>query len=176
MKYLFHIIFCISLSLNIAFTQNEVTVDPLVVYRNEKTNTCGYKNLNGELVIPDKYAFCYTDTLHNYATVLDSLQGWIAIDKNDFPLYQIFVYDNGPDYESEGLFRIVIDELIGYADYKTGMVVIPPQFRCAYPFEGESAKVAVNCTKIPSEDHFIWQSDYWYFINKQGKRIINSRK
>lgn len=164
------------LAFNTVLAQNTVNNEPLFVSRNEQTNTCGYKNQNGELVIPEKYIICYTDTLHNYATVLDSLQGWIAIDKNDFPLYQIFVYDNGPDYPSEGLFRIIIDELIGYADYKTGMVVIPPQFRCAYPFKGESAKVAVNCTKIPSEDHFIWQSNYWYFINKQGKRIINSRK
>lgn len=164
------------LNLNSVFAQNISNDEPLIVFRNDETNTCGYKNLNGDLVIPDKYSFCYTDTLHNYAAVADPQKGWIAIDKNDFPLYQIFVYDNGPDYESEGLFRIIIDELIGYADFQTGKIIIAPQYRCAYPFEGSSAKVAVNCRKIPSGEYTTWQSDYWYFINKEGKRIVNTRK
>lgn len=175
MKSLFLTLFSISFLFNTVYSQNAVNVDPLIVFRNEQTNTCGYKNLKGELVIPNKYTFCYTDTLHNYAAVLDSVVGWIAIDKNDFQLYQIFMYDNGPDYPSEGLFRIVIDELIGYADAETGKVVIAPQYRCAYPFENGTAKVAVNCRKIQDEDYYKWESQYWYHINTNGKRIVMSK-
>lgn len=55
--------------------------------------------------------------------------------------YQAFQYDNGDDYVSEGLYRIVDSKgRIGYAD-ETGRTVIRPRFAFGYPFEGGRAKV-----------------------------------
>lgn len=55
--------------------------------------------------------------------------------------YEAFQYDNGDDYVSEGLYRIVDRKgRIGYAD-ETGKTVIRPRFAFGYPFEGGKAKV-----------------------------------
>lgn len=55
--------------------------------------------------------------------------------------YAAFQYDNGDDYVSEGLYRIVDRKgRIGYAD-ETGKTVIRPRFAFGYPFEGGKAKV-----------------------------------
>ena len=53
--------------------------------------------------------------------------------------YAAFQYDNGDDYVSEGLYRIVDQKgRIGYAD-ETGKTVIRPRFAFGYPFwQGES--------------------------------------
>lgn len=49
--------------------------------------------------------------------------------------------DNGPDYVKEGLFRIMDEKgLMGFAD-SSGHIIITPQFKFAYPFEGGKAKV-----------------------------------
>ena len=52
--------------------------------------------------------------------------------------YAAFQYDNGDDYVSEGLYRIVDRKgRIGYAD-ETGKTVIRPRFAFGYPFEGKA--------------------------------------
>ena len=68
--------------------------------------------------------------------------------------YAAFQYDNGDDYVSEGLYRIVDRKgRIGYAD-ETGKTVIRPRFGSG----GE---------------HWYWESDDWYYIDKQGNRCEN---
>ena len=59
--------------------------------------------------------------------------------------HKVFRFDNGPDYTSDGLFRILVENKIGYADSATGKIVINPQFECAWPFEHGVAKVSVDC-------------------------------
>lgn len=55
--------------------------------------------------------------------------------------YAAFQYDNGNDYVSEGLYRIVDRKgRIGYAD-ESGRTVIKTRFAFGYPFEGVKAKV-----------------------------------
>ena len=44
---------------------------------------------------------------------------WVIMDSKKKVLYEIFPYDNGPDYPSEGLFRIVQNGKIGYAHENT---------------------------------------------------------
>lgn len=92
-----------------------------------------------------------------------------AIDRNENVLCNIFWYDNGPDYVSEGLFRIVVEEKIGYADATTGEIIIEPQFSCAYPFENGVAKVTYDCTTVQMDEHTIWNSNNWFFIDKFSK-------
>ena len=91
---------------------------------------------------------------------------WVLIDQQKKVCYEVFPYDNGPDYPSEGLYRVIKDGKIGYADQTTNVVVIPPQYDCAFPFENGKAKVSNDCKSTQEGEHSIWTSDVWEFINK----------
>jgi len=58
---------------------------------------------------------------------------------------KLFIIDNVPDALSEGLFRIIRNNQIGYADAVTGEIVIKPRFACAFPLENGTAKVSDSC-------------------------------
>ena len=107
------------------------------------------------------------------ATTLEKYQladgKWVIRDSNKKVLYDIFPYDNGPDYTSDGLFRIVKDGKIGYADEHSYAIVIPPQFDCAFPFENGKAKVSNKCQTVKDGEHSIWESDAWQYLDKKGK-------
>jgi hypothetical protein len=137
-------------------------------------NECGYKDQNGTIIIPQgKYEFCFTDTFKTYAIVLKPNIGFVAINRQEKVLYNVFSFDNGPDYSSEGLFRIIEKNKIGFADAATGEVLIKPQFDCAFPFEERKAKVSKNCKIQVQGEHSEWQSDNWFYIDKTGKKVIN---
>ncbi|MEO9143999.1 MAG: WG repeat-containing protein [Ginsengibacter sp.] len=144
----------------------------LVSFTNPATDECGYKNQNGDIVIPPgKYSFCFTDTFRTFAIVAKLHFGFAAIDRHENILYEVFPYDNGPDYASDGLFRILETNKIGYADEVTGKVVIKPQFDCAFPFENDVAKVGFNCRTHSVGENYFWTSDNWFFIDKKGKKV-----
>lgn len=131
----------------------------------------GYINSQGDTVIPmGKYDYCFTDTLKTFAIVMKKNGKPVAIDKNDNELYEVFWFDNGPDYISDGLFRILINGKIGYANTE-GKIIIKPQYDCAYPFEEGKALVSLKCQTIQDREHFIWKSDNWFHINKKGRVI-----
>lgn len=115
---------------------------------------------------------CFTDTFNTYAIVLKPSIGFVAIDRKENVLYTVYSVDNGPDYISEGLFRIIENDLIGYADSATGNILIKPQFKCAFPFEGGKAKVSNECVTKTEGEHAIWESSAWVFIDKKGK-VLN---
>lgn len=131
----------------------------------------GYINTRGDTVIAlGKYLYCYSDTLKNYAIVMKNNGDIIAIDRNDNELFKVYKYDNGPDYISEGLFRIIVNGKIGYAD-TTGKIIIEPQFDCAYPFKDGKAKVSLDCMTIENGEHHQWQSSKWFYIDRKGNTI-----
>ena len=89
--------------------------------------------------------------------------------------YGAFQYDNGDDYVSEGLYRIVDRKgHIGYAD-ENGQTVIKPRFAFGYPFEGGKAKVTDTGERkeVSGSDgeYWYWESEEWYYIDKSGNRI-----
>jgi len=136
------------------------------------SGTCGYADLNGNMVIPlGKYSICFTDTFRTYAIVTLPEIGFGAIDREENVLYKIFPYDNGPDYISDGLFRILENSKIGFAESTTGKVVIKPQFDCARPFENGVAMVSNNCKTVSEGEHSSWSGDNWYYVDKTGKRV-----
>lgn len=58
--------------------------------------------------------------------------------------YRTFQYDNGDDYVSEGLYRIVDRKgRIGYAD-KTGKTIIRPRFAFGYPLRVARRKLLIQ--------------------------------
>ncbi len=86
--------------------------------------------------------------------------------------YRPFWFDNGPDYPSEGLYRIVdAEQHIGYADAETHRVVIEPRYSCAYPFEGGKAKVSSQCQHKKDGEHILWHSDNWHYIDPKGDTV-----
>jgi hypothetical protein len=136
----------------------------------------GYVNSKGVYIIPlGKYAMCYTDTFKNYAIVLKDKTGFVAIDRNERALYVIFPFDNGPDYLSNGLYRIIKNGKIGYADANFS-IKIKPQYGCAFPFRNGVAKVSYDCKTISDKsisEYHTWVSDKWFYVNKHGVAIKN---
>ena len=155
-----------------AFGQSK-SKDYLLPFIDKTKNKCGYINQNGDTVIrADNYRFCFTDTFKTYAIVLDSNSHFVGIDRRQNILYTVFPFDNGPDYAVDGLFRIIINNKIGYADDLSGKVIIKPQFDCADPFENGIAGVGMDCTKYFNDpEHWTWTSKNWFYIDKKGRKI-----
>jgi hypothetical protein len=150
---------------------NRNSNDYLIRANDSITDGYGYLNAKGDTIIPfGKYLMCFTDTFKTFALVTEPKMGFVAIDRHEKVLFKVFSFDNGPDYPSEGYFRIVDSNKIGYAD-TAGKVAIPPQFACAFPFENGIAKVSNNCTVSTDGEHSSWQSNSWYYIDKSGKRV-----
>ncbi|OWY23051.1 hypothetical protein B6N25_05630 [Sphingobacteriales bacterium TSM_CSS] len=139
--------------------------------KNDSANSIIYLNARGDTMIAaGKYTAAFTDTFRNFAIVYRPERGFIAINKKEQVLFEVFAYDNGPDYPQNGLFRIVRNGKIGYANLR-GQEVIPPQYACAYPFTDGMAKVSLQCTQQPNGEHTEWQSNSWFYIDTKGKKI-----
>ncbi|MCX6284031.1 MAG: WG repeat-containing protein [Bacteroidetes bacterium] len=137
----------------------------------------GYKNQMGEVLIsPGKYPMVFTDTFRIYAIVVNPEIGFVAINRQEQVLYEVFPYDNGPDYISDGLFRIRVNGKIGYADSMTGEIVIKPQFDCAWPFKNGVAEVSADCKTLIIGKHSAWTSENWFHIDRMGYKIVTSVK
>lgn len=143
--------------------------------------TCGYVNRQGDTVIvPGTYAgimggdFVYFVPVFLKSTAENnslSMQGPYAVDRDGKILFKMYWFDNGPDYFSDGLVRIVENDLIGYAD-ETGKIVISPQYGCAYPFENGRAQVGYDCDQVWMDDeHWSWATEQWLTIDKQGRVV-----
>jgi hypothetical protein len=171
------IIFCLFAGLILAACSNSKLKDEyLISFTDEKTEMSGYKNLAGDIIIPlGKYDMCISDTFKTYAIVLKDNSKFLAIDRDEKVLYEVFNYDNGPDYISEGMFRIKKGEKIGFADAKTGKIVIEPIYMCAFPFEEGIAKVTENCKMIQEGEYTSCESEEWVFIDKTGKIISKAK-
>lgn len=87
--------------------------------------------------------------------------------------YAVYQYDNGDDYFSEGLQRIVDkDGKIGFRD-SIGKIVIPPRYAFAFPFKEGYAKVTDTGHREAVDkrgEYHQWISDSWYYIDKAGTK------
>ncbi len=143
----------------------------LILKRDSVTSLYAYYDDNGHKILGDYYA-AYTDTITEYGIVADP--DFVLIDKTGKHIFKIFTFDNGPDYTSEGIYRIVDDGKIGYVDSLTSKVIIRPKFDCAYPFENGKAKVSLKGKKVkafPEDEHWTWESDEWFYVDKTGKIV-----
>lgn len=140
----------------------------------EYGDSCGYADTSGKMQVPlKKYAICFTDTFRRMAIVYDQKQGCIAINRNQEKLFNVFWFDNGPDYVNEGLFRITENGKIGFAD-EQGNVVLPPKYDFAYPFNEGLAAFNIGCTfqEDPEGEHTSIVGGKYGFIDKTGKEVI----
>jgi hypothetical protein len=146
--------------------------DYLLAFNDPLKNESGFIQKDGDTVISgEKYLFCFTDTFRNFAVVNKKNIGFVAINRNEQVLYQIFNYDNGPDQAENGLFRIIKNNKIGFVSQITGEIKINPQFGCAFPFGDGKAKVSTNCEIKTKNEHTIWLSNDWFYINKEGFKL-----
>ncbi|HAD12946.1 MAG TPA: hypothetical protein DCF33_10985 [Saprospirales bacterium] len=93
---------------------------------------------------------------------------WVITNRQKKTLYEVFFFDNGPDYPSEGLIRIVKNGKIGYANAKTYELVVPPVFDCAFPFENGKGRVSSQCITVQHGEHNVWESESWLLVDKKG--------
>jgi hypothetical protein len=149
--------------------------DFLILKTNNK-DQYGYVDSKGAIIIPfGKYPMCFTDTFRSFAIVEKPKSGFVVIDRNEKVKYNVFIFDNGPDYLKDGLFRIVENGKIGYAGSDFS-IKIKPQYGCAFPFENGIAKVSYDCkteTDPQTHEYHIWVSKNWFYINKQGNKVKN---
>lgn len=97
--------------------------------------------------------------------------GFAAIDSDGAFLFEVFTYDNGPDYPSDGLIRIQENGEIGYANLD-GKIVIPPSFEGAYPFNNGVAFICEGGILVREGDYNAWEKARWGAIDKKGNVIV----
>jgi len=124
-----------------------------------------------------------TDTLEYYANVIehpnDSIYGrQIAINRNQNILFDVVMFDNGPEPFVEGLTRVLRNGKMGFAN-KFGQVVIP----CKYDFVKWLLKnncdidhnlVKKNDSIIASFDIKTILESYWNSMNETDLRKMTS--
>ena len=136
----------------------------------------GYVNEKGDTVIPlDRY-LCYSDIFEYYAIVFDIENNkLIGIDKTQKKLFDaVFTTEMEPMPETDGRLLIVSSDKYGYANHK-GEIVIQPKYTCAESFQKGKARVSNQCR--PSKDeHYTWESDHWFYLDKCGNEVSINNK
>ena len=136
--------------------------------------TLGYVDSSGKVVIPaGKYPYIFTAEFDKIAFVLlKDRKGVYAIDRNEKILFQVCSYEIGPDIVSNGLFRIIENGKIGFANMN-GEIVIKPRFQFVYPFqENGFAIFCENGTWSMLDKYSPVIKGKWGVINRQGVVVI----
>lgn len=158
-------------------TDSDTTVSTVIaaynyltcIYDNEERP--GFVDENNDTLIPyGKYEVSFSELITDIGFVSDTSGKILCIDTEGRELFEVYNFDNGPDYIEEGLFRIVKDGKIGYSN-ELGEIVIEPLYECAHPFEDGKAKVSLNCIETIEFEMKRWESDTWYYIDKTGQKV-----
>ena len=132
---------------------------PLIAFEDSTTQLYGFKDAQKNTIIKPQFAMAFTDQFSTFGYIAHTNGKLYAINTKGELMYEVYNYDNGPDYPSDGLFRIIHNQKFGYADQLTGQIVLQPQYTIAYPFENG---LAVVCDSENMEEA--------YRINKKGQR------
>lgn len=158
-----------------------ITTDKLKAVTDEEYLQYGarvaFVNKRNDTIIPfGKYAYYGTDTLEFYANVIehpnDSTYGRaVAIDREQHILFDIVIFDNGPEPFNEGVTRVLRNGKMGYAN-KFGQIVIPCKYDYAKWFKNGKAEVTYNAREFYDlDEHKQVESNEWFKIDKSGKTI-----
>ena len=126
----------------------------------------GYKDSFGKIVINAKFSSAYPDTLYSMAIVLKNGE-WIGIDSNEKIILKPFIYDNGPDYIKEGLFRYVENKKIGFANIE-GKKIIKAKYDFATPFENGLSEYTLG-----GEKEYEKGGEYWWWTDGYENGFVN---
>lgn len=148
--------------------------DTLFAGTDEYGSSFAFLNKKGDTIIPEgTFENCFSSIFTTFAYVSDKRfkdMGMVAVNRNKEVIFEAYIFDNGPDYINEGLFRMVRNGKIGFAD-ESGNVIIAAKYSCAYPFENGKAKVALECETIRDGEHTSWESDQWFYIDRTDKKV-----
>jgi hypothetical protein len=137
----------------------------------EFLNTISVSLPEDTIMLFENFSSNLSDSSKISTIVFKQGQGFLALDRDDKVLFTIFPFDNGPDYPSEGLFRIIENNKIGFAN-ELGEIVIKPRFSAALPFHGGLAAYCDSCIVVTMGEHKSWQNGKWGFINTLGEIVI----
>lgn len=134
----------------------------------------GFVDSNGKIVIEaGKYTNIFTSEFDKIAFVaIKGKQGVYAIDRNEKVLFQVCNYEGLPDRVSNGLFRITMNDKVGFANMD-GQVVIKPQFQFVYPFMNNGFAIfCKNGTWSMLNKEILVITGKWGAIDRKGKIVI----
>ncbi|AZA84266.1 hypothetical protein C1637_05325 [Chryseobacterium lactis] len=153
-------------------------------YFKSKDSLVGVKNKAGKIIVPAQFRiFAYLkdgDPVEGETILFDGEKngekpekntwGYIYDRKGNF-LYRPFLYDNGPDYFSEGLRRLVKNGKIGFAD-RNGKISIEPIHDFVSPFNYGYAAFCDGCDWEKTDDeHKAIVGGTWGVMNTQGQTV-----
>lgn len=133
--------------------------NPYFVYQDAQTHLFGFKNTDGDIVIPAQFNQAFFDDQQGYFTPENKQEGeflapvvknghWFRITKDGKTQLETVFHDNGPDYYEEGLARFIERTpkgiKVGFYN-KKGDIVIPARYDFASPFRAGYAFVANGC-------------------------------
>ncbi len=130
----------------------------------------GYRSSDGAVVIEPRFPFAMPFNRGGIAAAAAE-DGWIYINRAGEEMLRPFVYDNGPDYPSEGLARFEDEGRIGFHD-AAGQVIIPARWDFAEPFSEGRASVCMGCKRKAMGEHFMMEGGEWGAINVRGELVV----
>ncbi|MBU2912834.1 WG repeat-containing protein [Reichenbachiella agariperforans] len=137
-----------------------------------------YVTAAGDTIVPfGHFAYYGTDSFTHVANVIlhpnDSTYGrQVGINRYQDILFDLVMYDNGPEPLHDGLLRVLRNGKMGFANEK-GQIVIPCIYDYVQRFDGGQAEVTFEATEYYDlDDHLRVESDTWFDIDRHGKRII----
>ncbi len=168
------IILLVFISINIHAQDNKLYI---YYYPNfeDVDATLGYVDSTGKVIIPaGKYPYLFTDVFDKIAFVLlKDKKGVYAIDRSEKVLFQVCSFELGPDIISNGLFRIIENEKIGFANMN-GEIVIKPNWGFIFPFQENG--LAIFCEKGNwiwiDKEHRKFSGGKWGAMDTKGNIVI----
>lgn len=153
-------------------------------YFKSKDSLVGVKNKAGEIIVPAQFkVFSYLkdgDPVEGETILFDGDKEGEKPEKNAWGnvydrkgtfLYKPFLYDNGPDYFSEGLRRLVKNGKVGFAD-RNGKIVIPAEHDFASPFNYGYAAFCDGCDwEKTNDEHRSIVGGKWGVMNTKGQTV-----
>ncbi|PJZ25768.1 hypothetical protein CH352_01955 [Leptospira hartskeerlii] len=136
----------------------------------EEDGVYGYKDQNGKVQISPQYSIAY-DFNENGVGFSFSQDGWICIDPQNKVLLNVFTFDNGPDYFSEGLARFVENSKFGFFDASCKKV-IPANYDFAFPIREGFSIVCNDCKSVSDGEHSTIEGGKYGLIDKTGKIVV----
>ncbi|MBL8021009.1 MAG: WG repeat-containing protein [Leptospirales bacterium] len=130
----------------------------------------GFKNEKGEVRITPRYYFASEFNEYGFTSVAEE-SGFFFVDQKGTHKFQMFAYDNGPDYFADGLARFVEKGKMGFFNEKAQRV-IPAQYDFANPFEKGLSVVCNGCKKVMHGEHWTMEGGRWSVIRKSGKPAV----